>query len=140
MNSIISPTDLFRRKILRIHGSVLIVLTVANTIVTMVGWALGKGPFALWQQEQFAAVGLFQAYLLMFVVGIALWFGSMQEKDLWRWDLIGLMAHLPPLAVNFVFANLFAAHNFQGISMISITIHIIFISLELFAIMWRRSK
>jgi len=140
MNSLIFPADPLRRKILRIHGSVLIVLTVANTIVTMVGWALGKGPFALWQQEQFAAVGLFQAYLLMFVVGIALWFGSMQEKDLWRWDLIGLMAHLPPLAVNFIFANLFAAHNFQGISMISITIHIIFISLELFAIMWRRSK
>jgi len=140
MNSIISPTDLFRRKILRIHGSFLLVLTVANTVITMVGWALGKGPFALWQQEQFAAVGLFQAYLLMFVIGIALWFGSMQEKDLWRYDLIGLMAHLPPLAVNFIFANLFAAHNFQGISMISITIHIIFISLELFAIMWRRSK
>ena len=140
MNSIISLADLFRRRVLRIHGSVLLVLTVANTIVTMVGWALGKGPFALWQQEQFAAVGLFQAYLLMFVIGIALWFGSMQEKDLWRYDLIGLMAHLPPLAVNFIFANLFAAHNFQGISMISITIHIIFISLELFAIMWRRSK
>jgi hypothetical protein len=140
MNSIISPADLFRRKILRIHGSVLLVLTVANTIVTMVGWASGKGPFALWQQEQFAAVGLFQAYLLMFVVGIALWFGSLQEKDLWRWDLIGLMAHLPPLAVNFIFAELFAAHNFQGTSIISITIHVIFISLELFAIMWRRSK
>ena len=140
MNSIISLADLFRRRVLRIHGSVLLVLTVANTIVTMVGWALGKGPFALWQQEQFAAVGLFQAYLLMFVVGIALWFGSLEEKDLWRWDLIGLMAHLPPLAVNFIFADLLAAHNFQGISIISITIHVIFISLESFAIMWGRSK
>lgn len=38
----------------------------------------------------------------MFVVGIALWFGSMLEKDLWRWNLIGLMAHLPPLAINFI--------------------------------------
>jgi hypothetical protein len=140
MISIISLADLFRRRVLRIHGSVLLVLTVANTIVTMVGWALGKGPFALWQQEQFAAVGLFQAYLLMFVVGIALWFGSLQEKDLWRWDLIGLMAHLPPLAVNFIFADLLAAHNFQGTSIISITIHVIFISLESFAIMWGRSK
>ena len=136
MSSTIS-SDLLRRKILRIHGSFLLVLTVANTVITMVGWALGKGPFALWQQEQFAAVGLFQAYLLMFVVGVALWFGSMQEKDLWRWDLIGLMAHLPPLAVNFIFANLFAAHNFRGVSIISITIHIVFISLELFAIMRR---
>ena len=139
MNSMISPVDLFRRRVLRIHGSFLLVLTVVNTIATMVGWALGKGPFALWQQEQFAAVGLFQAYLLMFVIGVALWFGSVQEKDLWRWDLIGLLAHIPPLVVNFIFADLFAAHNFQGTSIISITIHVIFISLELFAVMQRRS-
>lgn len=140
MNSTISPADLFRRRVLRIHGSILLVLTVANTIITMVGWALGKGPFALWQQEQFAAVGLFQAYLLMFVVGVALWFGSMQEKDLGQWDLIGLMAHLPPLAVNFIFADLFAAHNFQSTSVISMTIHVVFIALESFAILQRRSR
>lgn len=140
MNSIIHPGDFFRRKILRIHGSFLLVLTVANTIVTMVGWATGTGPFALWQEEQFAAVGLFQAYLLMFVAGITLWFGSMQERDLWRWDLIGLLAHVPPLAVNFIFRDLFLANNFQGTSIISIMIHVFFISLELFAIMWRRTK
>lgn len=47
MNSIIYPADLFRRRVLRIHGSFLLVLTVVNTIITMVGRALGKGPFAL---------------------------------------------------------------------------------------------
>jgi hypothetical protein len=76
----------------------------------------------------------------MFVIGVALWFGSMQAKDLWRWDLIGLMAHLPPLVVNFIFADLFAAYNFQSTSMISITIPVSFISLESFAILQRRSK
>jgi len=137
MNSTISQSDLMRRRILRIHGTFLFFLTVAVTINTMVGWSLGKGPFALWHEQQFAAVGLFQAYLLMFVIGIVLWVGSKQEKGLWKWDLIGLLAHLPPLAVNFIFADLFASYGFQSTSLISITLHVIWISTELFAILYK---
>ncbi|HLO16854.1 MAG TPA: hypothetical protein VK206_18615 [Anaerolineales bacterium] len=137
MNSIISAPDLIRRRILRIHASFLIIVTVINTILSMVGWAFGKGPFALWQEEQFAVVGLFQAYLIMLVIGIALWFGSNLESGLWKWDLIGLLAHLPPLAVNFIFADLFSAYHFRSISIFSITFHAIFISLELFAILYK---
>ena len=137
MNSTINKADMLRRKILRIHGSFLLVLTVINTIATMIGWAVGKGPFALWQEEPFAPVGLFQAYLIMFVIGLALWFGSNQERDLAKWDLIGLLAHLPPLAVNFIFASLFTANNFHSTSIVSIAIHTIWISIELFAILYR---
>lgn len=137
MNSTISQPDLIRRRILRTHAGFLFVLTIAATINTMVGWALGKGLYALWHEEQFAAVGLFQAYLLMFVVGIVLWLGSNQQSDLWKWDLIGLLAHLPPLAVNFIFADLFASYGFQGTSLISIAIHAVWISVELFAILYR---
>ena len=137
MNLTMNKTDLLRRRILRVHGSFLLVLTVINTVVTMIGWAVGKGPFALWQEEPFAAVGLFQAYLIMFVIGIALWFGSNQERDLAKWDLVGLLAHLPPLAVNFIFASLFTANDFHSTSVISITIHMIWISIELFAILYK---
>jgi len=137
VNSIINKADLLRRKILRVHGSFLLVLTLINTILTMTGWALGKGPFALWQEEPFAPVGLFQAYLIMFVIGLALWLGSNQERDLAKWDLIGLLAHLPPLAVNFIFASLFTANNFHGTSVVSIIIHTVWISIELFAILYR---
>ena len=73
----------------------------------------------------------------MFVIGIVLWFGSKQEQDLWKWDLIGLLAHLPPLAVNFIFADLFASYGFQSTSLISITLHLIWISTELFAILYK---
>ena len=137
MNSIISQPDLVRRRILRVHGSFLLVLTVINTVLTMVGWATGKGPFALWQEIPFAAVGLFQAYLIMFVVGVALWFGSSLNSDLWKWDLIGLLAHLPPLAVNFIFSDLFAAYHFQSTSLFSIVLHTIWILVELFAILYK---
>ena len=136
MNSTISQPDLIRRRILRIHGTFLFFLTIAVTINTMVGWSLGKGLFALWHEQQFAAVGLFQAYLLMFVIGVVLWLGSTQQSNLWKWDLIGLLAHLPPLAVNFIFASLFAAYGFQNTSLVSITIHVIWISVELFAIFY----
>ena len=137
MNSSINRADLLRRKILRLHGSFLLVLTIINTVVTMIGWTLGKGPFALWKEEPFAPVGLFQAYLIMFVIGLALWFGSNQEHDLAKWDLIGLLAHLPPLAVNFIFASLFTANNFHGTSVVSIAIHTVWISIELFAILYK---
>jgi hypothetical protein len=137
MNSTMSQPDLVRRRILRIHASFLFVLTIAATINTMIGWSLGKGLYALWHEQQFAAVGLFQAYLLMFVVGIVLWLGSNQQSDLWKWDLIGLLAHLPPLAVNFIFADLFASYGFQTTSLVSIAIHAVWISVELFAIVYR---
>ena len=136
MNSTISTADQVRRRILRIHGTFLLFLTIAVTINTMVGWALGKGLFALWHEQQFAAVGLFQAYLLMFVIGIVLWLGSTQQNELWKWDLIGLLAHLPPLAVNFIFADLFASYGFQSSSLFSITLHVVWISVELFAILY----
>lgn len=137
MNSTISHVDLICRRILRIHGTFLFFLTIAATVNTMVGWSLGKGPYALWHEQQFAAAGLFQAYLLMFVTGIVLWLGSNQQGDLWKWDLIGLLAHLPPLAVNFIFANLFASYGFQSTSLVSITLHVIWISVELFAILYK---
>lgn len=137
MKSTISQPDLVRRRILRVHGAFLLVLTVINTVLAMVGWATGKGPFALWQEIPFAAVGLFQAYLIMFVVGVALWFGSSLESDLWRWNLIGLLAHLSPLAVNFIFADLFAAYHFQSTSFFSIVLHTVWIFVELFAILYK---
>src|SRR5215510_12329050 len=137
MSSTVSLADLIRRRVLRIHGTFLFFLTIAVTINTMVGWMYGTGLYALWHEQQFAAVGLFQAYLLMFVVGIVLWVGSTQQSDLWKWDLIGLLAHLPPLATNFIFADLFASYGFQSTSLVSITLHCLWISVELFAILYK---
>jgi len=73
----------------------------------------------------------------MFVVGVALWFGSSQETDLWKWDLIGLLAHLPPLAVNFIFSGLFASYHLQGASLFSIILHTVWITIETFAILYK---
>ena len=137
MNSTISHSDLIRRRILRVHGSFLLILTPIMTTVAMIGWALGKGPFALWHDIQFATPGLFQAYLLMFVVGVVLWTGSYQEGNLRKWDAIGLLAHIPPLVVNFIFLNLFLSYHFEDAVIFSITLHTIWIFTESFAILYK---
>ena len=129
--------DLLRRRILRFHAGFLFVLTIAATLNTMVGWLYGKGVYALWHEEQFAAAGLYQAYLLMFVIAIALWIGSKLERaDLWKWELIAILAHLIPLSVNFIFADLFAARGFYNVSFVSTLLHTIWISVELFAMLY----
>ena len=76
----------------------------------------------------------------MFVIGMVLWMGSMMQQDLWKWDLIGLLAPPPPLTANFVFAGVFAALDLRMISVGSVLLHSMFILMEAFAIMWRRSK
>ena len=137
MNSTISHADLIRRRVLRIHAGFLFVITLVATLITLIGWSSGKGPYALWHEQQFAAVGLFQAYLLMFVVGVVLWLGSNMAGDLRKWDLIGLMGHIPPLAANLIFANLFTAYGFHTVSIASITLHLVWISVELFAFFYK---
>lgn len=136
MNTNISHSDLIRRLVLRIHGTFLLILTPIMTTIAMVGWALGKGPFALWHDIQFATPGLFQAYLLMFIVGVVLWIGSYQESGLRKWNVIGLLAHLPPLAVDFIFIKLFLAYHFQGDAIFSVTLHTVWILIESFAILY----
>ena len=132
-----NETVLIRRLILRFHGTFLFVLTIAATVNTMAGWLYGKGIYALWHEEQFAAVGLYQAYLLMFVIAITLWIGSkLEQADLWKWELIAILAHLIPLSVNFIFADLFASRGFGNVSLISSLLHSIWICVELFAMLY----
>jgi hypothetical protein len=76
-----------------------------------------------------ADVGLFQAYSLMMVIGIVLWIGSYQESP-WKWDLIGLLAHVSPLIANFMFADLLSGIGVPS----TVPLHGFFILLELFAL------
>ena len=132
----VKNNETIRRRILRFHAGFLFVLTIGATVNTMVGWLYGKGVYALWHVEQFAAAGLYQAYLLMFVIAITLWIGSkLEQQDLWKWELIAILAHLIPLSVNFIFADLFATRGFGNVSMVSTLLHTIWICVELFAML-----
>lgn len=97
-------TIAYSRIVLRAHGAFLIALTSFLLVASSLGAFAGIGIFAWLADNLLAHLGLFQAYALMMVVGIVLWMGSYDAKPL-KWDAIGIVAHLSPLAANFLFAK-----------------------------------
>ena len=95
-----------RKIILRVHGTLLLLVGVALTVNSTLGAYRGIGILKFLQENEFGLVGLFQAYLLMAILGIALWLGSV-GADRKKWHAVGALAHLPPLAANIMFRNLF---------------------------------
>ena len=67
----------------------------------------------------------------MSVIGIVLWFGSFQQEKR-KWHLIGALAHVPPLAANILFWNLFSELGMSVVATLAVIAHCIFISVELF--------
>ncbi len=114
------------RAVLRIHGSLLIAVTLALTTSAFRGYASGTGQFAMLHAEPIGYIGLFQAYLLMATVGVALWIGSFTERPR-VWHLVGVLGHAAPLAANFLFF-----HDIEryGITHGGIAIHLAMMALE----------
>ena len=121
-----------RKKILRIYGSILILICIALTVNSTIGTYLGVGKFSFLQNNEFALVGLFQAYLLMSIIGIALWIGS-TSSEVRKFHIIGALAHFPPLAANIIFWHLFAELGLTTLAIIGITFHCLFICIETIA-------
>ena len=114
------------KAVLRIHGSLLIAATLALTMSGGLGYLSGSGQFGILQAEPIGYIGLFQAYLLMMTVGIALWVGSTMANTR-PWHLIGILGHAAPLAANLLFW-----HDIEryGITHAGILIHVTMIALE----------
>ena len=118
-----------RKKILRIHGSILIIIGIVLSVNSTIGTYLGVGKFSFLQDNEFALVGLFQAYLLMGIIGVALWIGS-STAGIRKFHIIGALAHLPPLAANIMFLHLFTGMGMTTIAAIGTTFHCLFIGIE----------
>jgi len=118
-----------RKKILRIHGSILIVIGIALTVNSTVGTYIGVGKFSFLQENEFVLVGLFQAYLLMAIIGVALWIGT-TTSGIRKFHLIGALAHIPPLVANIMFWHLFSATGMTTLATIGTTFHLLFIGIE----------
>ena len=118
-----------RKKILRIHGSILIVIGIALTVNSTIGTYIGVGKFSFLQENEFVLVGLFQAYLLMAIIGVALWIGT-TTSGIRKFHLIGALAHIPPLAANIMFWHLFSAMGMTTLATMGTTFHLLFIGIE----------
>jgi len=121
-----------RKKILRIHGSILIVIGIALTVNATIGTYLGVGKFSFLGDNEFALVGLFQAYLLMAIIGVSLWIGT-TSAGIRKFHIIGALAHFPPLAANIMFWHLFSGMSMTTFATIGTTFHCLFICIQTIA-------
>src|SRR4030081_4048221 len=87
---------MFRRWLLRIHGTILLLVALGSAVATTVGRLTGSGLFGFMQQNPMVWVGLIQAYLLMAIIAVLLVLGASQANAR-KWNVVGALAHCPPL-------------------------------------------
>ncbi len=122
----------FRRRLLRIHGTILGLVALGSAVATTVGWMTGAGLFGFMHQNPMVWVGLIQAYLLMTIIAVLLVLGS-REVNLRKWNVVGALAHCAPLIAALSSLRVFESMGALGIVKGAIAFHILWFCLEGFA-------
>jgi len=91
------------------------------------------------QQNPLVWVGLIQAYLLMTIIAVLLVVGS-REANPRKWNVVGALAHCPPLIAALSSLQVFASMGALGIVRVAITFHVVWFSLETFAALYPNPK
>jgi hypothetical protein len=112
----------FRRRLLRIHGSILTLVALVSAVGTTIGWRTGSGPFGFMQQNPMVWVGLIQAYLLMTIIAVLLVIGSGQANPR-KWNVVGALAHCPPLIAALSSLDVFESMGALSLVRVAITFH-----------------
>jgi hypothetical protein len=128
--------DRLRKVVLRVHGTLLLAVTTVSTIIITIGYNTGTGIYGMLPDQPLGFGGLYQAYTLMFVIGVALWIGSTQPRPR-LFNVVGMLAHIPLVIGNLFFADVFAQVADGRVGLISLPIHAGLAGLELFAIVWK---
>jgi hypothetical protein len=125
----------FRRWLLRIHGTILTLVALASAVATTMGWMTGTGLFGFMQQNPMVWVGLIQAYLLMAIIAVLLVLGSGQANAR-KWNVVGALAHCPPLIAALSSLGVFESMGALGIVRVAIVFHIVWLCLETVAALY----
>src|SRR5882757_6500261 len=131
--------NVFRRRLLKVHGVILTLVALGNAVVTTYGRITGTGPFGLLEQNPLAWVGLIQAYLLITIIAVLLILGS-REQNPRKWNIVGALAHCPPLIAALSSLDVFASLGAGTVVWIPIAFHAVFICLETTAAAWPRGQ
>jgi len=123
-----------RRTISRIHAVVLMLVSLSAVAVSSAGYFGGVGVYHFLRDNPVGYGGLYQAYLLMFIIALTLWLGSTQADAL-RWHVIGLLAHLPPLTGLVLLWSGFTALGGVAVGVGSLTFHTLWIVVEAIAVL-----
>jgi predicted Abi (CAAX) family protease len=129
----------FRRWLLRIHGTILTLVALASAVATTMGWMTGTGLFGFMQQNPMVWVGLIQAYLLMAIIAVLLVLGSGQANAR-KWNVVGALAHCPPLVAALSSLGVFESMGALGIVRAAIVFHIVWLCLETVAALYPDSR
>ena len=84
------------------------------------------------QRNPMAWVGLIQAYLLMSIIAVLLVIGSHRENPR-KWNIVGALAHGPPLIAAFSSLDVFESMGALGLVRVAIGFHLLWLLLESFA-------
>ncbi|HKB98024.1 MAG TPA: hypothetical protein VKD23_04475 [Terriglobales bacterium] len=125
----------FRRRLLQIHGTILMLVALGSAVATTVGWQTGAGLFGFMQHNPMVWVGLIQAYLLMTIIAVLLVLGSRQANAR-KWNVVGALAHCPPLIAALSSLDVFESMAALGIVRVAIAFHLIWLCLETFAALY----
>ena len=128
----------FRRRLLRIHGTILAVVALGSAVATTIGRITGSGLFGFMQKDPMVWVGLIQAYLLMMIIAVLLILGS-DQADSRKWNVVGALAHCAPLIAALSSLDVFESMGALGIVRVSIAFHIVWLCLETFAALYPSS-
>src|SRR5437870_8041045 len=121
----------FRRWLLRIHGTILMLVALGSAVAITVGWMTGTGLFGFMQQNPMVWVGLIQAYLLMMIIAALLVLGSGQVNAR-KWNVVGARAHGAPLIAALSSLDVFESMGALGIVRVAITFDFVWLCLETF--------
>jgi hypothetical protein len=91
------------------------------------------------RQNPFVWVGLIQAYLLMTIIAVLLVIGS-REANPRKWNVVGALAHCPPLIAALSSLGVFASMGALGMVRVAIAFHFVWFSLETFATLYPTPK
>jgi hypothetical protein len=125
----------FRRWLLRTHGTILALVALSSAVATTFGRMTGTGLFGFMQTNPMVWVGLIQAYLLMTIIAVLLVLGSGQGNSR-KWNVVGALAHCPPLIAALSSLDLFRSMGALEIVRVSIAFHIAWLCLETFAALY----
>src|SRR5882724_10492707 len=131
----ISSIAMFRRWLLRIHGTILTLVALGSALATTIGWMTGTGLFGFMQQNPMVWVGLIQAYLLMTIIAVLLVLGSSQANAR-KWNVVGALAHVAPLIAALSSLDAFASMGALGIVRVAIAFHIVWLCVETIAALY----
>jgi hypothetical protein len=130
-----APGSRLRRTVARVHAAFLVVITIALVAIASAGWQ-GSGLYSVLADQPLGYVGLYQAYLLMFLIAVISWIGAGRWGGR-MWNVLLMCAELVPLSIIFIAGDVLDAAGQQPLApMIG---HSVLASIEAFALLWNPS-